>query len=110
MFNSKDKLPVEDPIDIFYFLIVIGYSSGFHAEEILPGDNPINACPATDGFFILCSLPAWRLPAGSILFSLFNSKDKLQGEVPINVFYFLIVIGYSSVFHAEGILPGCRTD
>ncbi len=67
----EDNLPGIDPIIIFYFLIVIGYLSGFTTKDNLGAVDLFNACPATDGFFIPCSL--FFISSG------FNGFQKFQG-------------------------------
>ena len=49
----------------------------FVTEENLAGENLFNACPATDEFLILCSLPAWRLLADR--FDIIVGYQKFQG-------------------------------
>jgi hypothetical protein len=61
-FASEENLPAVDPIIILYFLIVIGYSSGFTTEENLQG------C-----WFVYCSL-------FFVLYSIFIFKVYFGGK------------------------------
>ena len=148
-FASEENLPAVDPIIIFYFLIVIGYFSGFTTEENLQGCWFVY-CSL---FFVLYSIFIFKVCFGGkspgrrsdyyfiffdcywiflrvhnggkssgllicllfiILCSLFDIyfQGLLRRKIflavdPIIIFYFLIVIGYSSGFTTEEYLPGC---